>query len=141
MITLGPSLTGLRGTQVTGSIIYTLVSNTLYSTSDNFTFLLLRFDTQYFHIERCYIDPWHLGYFKLFSGAIAGERSTKAFILVCTDFDFSNCLPCTNLSLGIPTHPRDEEKEEYKGVMESPKLGDMWELHLHHQHMIVVPKL
>jgi hypothetical protein len=25
MITLGPSLTGLRGTQVTGSIIYTLV--------------------------------------------------------------------------------------------------------------------
>jgi hypothetical protein len=27
MITLGPSLTGLRGTQVTGSIIYTLVSH------------------------------------------------------------------------------------------------------------------
>jgi hypothetical protein len=26
MITLGPSLMGLRGTQVTGSIIYTLVS-------------------------------------------------------------------------------------------------------------------
>jgi hypothetical protein len=26
MIILGPSLTGLRGTQVTGSIIYTLVS-------------------------------------------------------------------------------------------------------------------
>jgi hypothetical protein len=26
MITTGPSLTGLRGTQVTGSIIYTLVS-------------------------------------------------------------------------------------------------------------------
>jgi hypothetical protein len=26
MITLGPSLTGLRGTQVTGSIIYTLVT-------------------------------------------------------------------------------------------------------------------
>jgi hypothetical protein len=27
MITLGPSLTGLRGTEVTGSIIYTLVTN------------------------------------------------------------------------------------------------------------------
>jgi hypothetical protein len=26
MITLGPSLTGLRGTQVTGSIIYTFVT-------------------------------------------------------------------------------------------------------------------
>jgi hypothetical protein len=26
MITLGPSLTGLRGTQVTGSITYTLVT-------------------------------------------------------------------------------------------------------------------
>jgi hypothetical protein len=33
MITLGPSLTGLRGTQVTGSIIYTLVSD-IYNVRD-----------------------------------------------------------------------------------------------------------
>jgi hypothetical protein len=26
-----------------------------------FTFLLMRFDTHYFHIDRCYIDPLHLG--------------------------------------------------------------------------------
>jgi hypothetical protein len=32
MITLGPSLTGLRGTQVMGSIIYTLVSSPRDST-------------------------------------------------------------------------------------------------------------
>jgi hypothetical protein len=30
MITLGPSLTGLRGTQITNSIIYTLVNLSLF---------------------------------------------------------------------------------------------------------------
>jgi hypothetical protein len=51
MITLGPSLMGLRGTQLTGSIIYTLVMVTIMIGSSCYSNLwsTREFDTSYFH--------------------------------------------------------------------------------------------
>jgi hypothetical protein len=58
-ITLGPSLTGLRGTQVTGSIIYTLVT---LRTSYNTEIAQYKHTIQYKHsqirqaIENCWFN-------------------------------------------------------------------------------------